>query len=100
MPPGWVFAVYRVDPDRARRGYRRGLHILGVDRVKALIEAAAADDPRPPSLCCFEPDPFDCHRGPEGFAGWWEAQNPGEFVPDLGLLVGVHGGAVLCWECE
>ena len=53
FPPGWVFAVAKTDPERADRGYRRGLHVLGVDRVRALLESSRVDD-RPLALCCFE----------------------------------------------
>jgi hypothetical protein len=96
-PPGWVFAVARTDPARADRGYRRSLHILGVDRVKALIEKAVGDDPRPPALCCFESDPSECHRGPTGFASVWERWT-GEQVKDLALMQSLQGGCALVSE--
>jgi hypothetical protein len=97
MPPHWVFAVAKTDPERADRGYRRGLHILGVDRVRALIEGAVGDDPRPPALCCFESDWSECHRGPTGFAGWWECRT-GERVSELSLMQSYSGAAALVWE--
>lgn len=95
-PPGWVYAVGKIDPERADRGYRAGLHRLGLDRVRALIEAAVGDDPRPPCLLCWD-RPEDCHRGPTGFAGWW-FHKTGEQVKELSLLQGLEGGVALVYE--
>jgi hypothetical protein len=83
FPPGWVFAVGKTDPELADRGYRRGLHVLGVDRVRRLIAEAVGDDPRPPCLLCFEKDVRDCHRGQ--IAAVW-LRWTGEPVPDLCLM--------------
>jgi hypothetical protein len=96
FPPGWVFAVAKTDPARADRGYRRGLHVLGVDRVRALLDSVQTND-RPLALCCFETDPKDCHRGPTGFAGWWERKT-GEVIPELSLMQSFYGGVALVWE--
>lgn len=84
-PAGWVFAVAKSDPERAFRGYRAGIHRLGVERVRALLAEAAGDDPRPLCLCCFELHAFDCHRGARGFASVWQRWT-GEQVADLSLL--------------
>jgi hypothetical protein len=92
MPPGWVFAVFQTDPERARRAYRRGLDVLGIDRVTRLLDSAADDPERPLALCCFEPNPADCHRGPHGFAGWWKGKT-GEPIRDLSFAFNLTTGA-------
>jgi hypothetical protein len=82
MPDGWMFGIK--DLEKFGRCYRRKLHAIGLPRVRALIDEIAADG-RPLALACFETDPADCHRGPLGFAGWWERKT-GERVPDLAIL--------------
>jgi hypothetical protein len=94
-PDGWMLAVGKTDPERADRGYRRSLHVLGVERAMALIAAAVGDDPRPPALCCFEKNPVDCHRGQ--FSLWFRRKT-GERVRELSLLQGIEGGVALVWE--
>ncbi len=81
-PAPWTFSI--TDMERFGRAYRRGLHVLGLPRIRALLDELAADaDGRPLALCCFEANPVDCHRGPLGFAGWWERKT-GERVPEVG----------------
>jgi hypothetical protein len=97
MPPGWTFSIK--DMERFGRAYRRGLHTIGLPRIRALLDAIDADG-RPLALACFETDPADCHRGPLGFAGWWERKT-GELVPDLSLIRARQSGAVaLVYEVE
>jgi hypothetical protein len=89
MPSGWVFAVAKTDPERARRGYRHGIHILGHELLSALIAEAVSDDPRPACLLCFEPDVHDCHRGQ--VAAVWE-QWTGEPIRDLSFMFNLSTG--------
>jgi hypothetical protein len=96
MPPGWTFSI--TDMERFGRAYRRGLHVLGLPRIRALLDAIDADaDGRPLALACFETDPADCHRGPLGVAGWWERKT-GERVADLSVLRGRGRAVALVYE--
>lgn len=89
MPDGWMFGIK--DLEKFGRCYRRKLHVIGLPRIRALLDAIDADG-RPLVLACFETNPAECHRGPLGFAGWWERKTS-ERVVDLSLLRSRRGGA-------
>jgi hypothetical protein len=96
MPDGWMFGIK--DLEKFGRCYRRKLHTIGLPRLRALLDAIDADG-RPLALACFETDSADCHRGPLGFAGWWERKT-GEQVLDLSVLRGRGGAVALVYEVE
>jgi hypothetical protein len=89
MPDGWMFSIK--DMERFGRAYRRKLHTIGLPRLQARLDEIAAADGRPLALACFETDPADCHRGPLGFAGWYERKT-GIAIPDLGAAEPVSNG--------
>lgn len=96
-PPKWI-AFGKLDREKARKGYRRGLHLAGVDRITArLCQIAEQHEGRPLVLLCFEKDRADCHR--LWFAQWWEKQT-GVVVPELAVLRGREGTWALVREVE
>lgn len=84
MPDPWMLGVAKADPDLERFGrcYRRKLHTLGLPAIQAELDALSARYNLPLALCCFEPDPATCHRGPLGFSGWYERM-AGIAVPEV-----------------
>lgn len=92
MPDGWMLGIK--DTEKFWRSYRRKLHTTGLPAMQAQLDELAAAADRPLALACFEKAPADCHRGPHGFAGWYERQT-GEAVPDLSLLRGPAGLALV-----
>jgi hypothetical protein len=65
--------------------------------VQAELDAITERYERPLALACFEQDRRECHRGPDGFAGWYERKT-GMAVPELSLLQGLGGGVALVFE--
>jgi hypothetical protein len=91
MPDPWMFSIPEDDPERFGRAYRRKLHTIGLPAIQAELDRISGQNKEqkggiwPLALACFEADPADCHRGPLGFAGWWERKT-GVVVTDLGTL--------------
>lgn len=80
MPDGWMLTIS--DLERFGRAYRRKLHVLGFEAIRARLDDLAGEHDRPLALACFEADCRTCHRGPTfGFAAWWLGQC-GELVPE------------------
>jgi hypothetical protein len=81
MPEPWMMGID--DLEKFGRVYRRKLHEIGLDAIRAQLDDLAAAYQRPPALACFEADPAGCHRGPAfGFARWWESKT-GISIPEL-----------------
>jgi hypothetical protein len=85
MPDGWMFGIK--DDEKFNRCYRRKLHTIGFERIEDELDELLIVYNRPLVLCCFEPPddghaPHTCHRGPDGFGGWWEHQG-GAPVPEF-----------------
>jgi len=101
MPDGWMMGVYtataaKEGPQAAMekfgRCYRRRLHTQGLTRIQARLDAIAEQhEGKPLALACFEDRVEDCHRGPSGFAGWYERKT-GVRVPELALLTSKEDG--------
>lgn len=87
MPDGWMFGIK--DLEKFGRCYRRKLHTIGLPRIQALLDKIAAADDRPLALACFETAVTDCHRGPLGFAGWYERKTS-IAIPDLTTISAKH----------
>jgi hypothetical protein len=94
--PGWTLNE-SVDDERAERAYRHRLYRITADRIKARLDAIAEACGQAVVLACFEHlgGGKSCHR-------WWFARWAGEHmgitVPELSLMQGLDGGAVLCWD--
>ena len=83
-PDGWMLGIK--DDDRFDGAYRAKLHRIGFERIEQALGDLLIAYCRPLVLCCFEPAegdraPHNCHRGPEGFGGWWMSQG-GAPVPE------------------
>jgi hypothetical protein len=95
--PGWTLNE-SVDDARAEKAYRHRLYRITADRIKARLDEIAEAYGQAVVLACFEQlgAGKPCHR-------WWFARWAGEHlgitVPELSLMQGFEGGAVLCWEC-
>jgi hypothetical protein len=92
MPDGWMFGIK--DMEKFDRCYRRKLHVLGVERIKARLHRLNVECGKPLALACFEARPHECHRGQ--FSAWW-LRKTGVVVPELGLLSN-RRHPVLCSE--
>lgn len=77
------YAYLRAPFEEYRRHYRHDLHVLGVKRIRAMLEETASPDGFQTVLLCYEdlrkPEAW-CHR--RLFAEWWQEQT-GEDVPEL-----------------
>lgn len=83
-PDGWMFGIK--DDEKFNRAFRRRLHTIGFERIEQALDDLLIAYCRPLVLCCFEAAenglaPRNCHRGPEGFAGWYRSQG-GAPVPE------------------
>jgi hypothetical protein len=66
MPLPWMLGL---DGAVFFGSYRRRLCGIGLPAIAAALDAIPAEKL---ALACFEKSEADCHRGPEGFSGWWQ----------------------------
>lgn len=69
-------------PDEFDALYLARLEKRGAEKIGERFAEVHAEYLRRLALLCFEPVGEPCHR--RLFAGWWELNNPGEQVPELG----------------
>ena len=83
-------------------GYARRLHLFGIDRIAARLQAIYAEYGRPLALCCFEPWRSDCHR--DLAAAWLDLHGLGPVhelaISGAGTTQGPSGGSPASGKTE